>query len=120
MVMCFGGFIPRGVFRWLWCTVYMRHHLYLVSFIPCVLRGWRLIIFADLKKKERLINSTRWKIQVNLLNGRLLQPRSLKNNSSELYFDDNMTNNVGIICLLIVCSSVQVCIKGKIQKIMIL
>ena len=51
-MMCFGGFIFRDVFRWLWCTVYMRHHLYLVSFIPCVLRGWRLIIFADSKKKN--------------------------------------------------------------------
>jgi len=50
--MCFGGFVFRGVFRWLWCTVYMRHHLYLVSSIPCVLRGWRLIIFADSKKKS--------------------------------------------------------------------
>jgi hypothetical protein len=51
VVMCFGGFIFRGIFRWLRCTVYMWHHLYLVSSIPCVLQGWRLIIFADSKKK---------------------------------------------------------------------
>ena len=49
MMMCFGGFIFRDVFRWLWCTVYMRHHLYLVSSIPYILWGWRLIIFADSK-----------------------------------------------------------------------
>jgi len=55
VVMYFGGFIFKGVFRRLWCTVYMRHHLYLVSSIPCVLRGWRLIIFADSKKKKVIV-----------------------------------------------------------------
>jgi len=36
------GLLFKGVFRWLWCTVYMRHHLYLVSSIPYVLQGCRL------------------------------------------------------------------------------
>jgi hypothetical protein len=57
VVMCFVGFNFRGVFRWLWCTVYMRHHLYLVSSIPCVLQGWRLIIFANSKKKKHIVLS---------------------------------------------------------------
>jgi len=44
--MCFGGFIFRSIFRWLWCTVYTRYYLYLISSIFYVLWGWRLIIFA--------------------------------------------------------------------------
>jgi hypothetical protein len=49
----FGGFIFRGVFRWLWCSVYMRHHLYLAFVNSLRLAGIMFNNICRLKKKKK-------------------------------------------------------------------
>jgi len=57
VVMCFGGFIFRGVFMWLWCTVYMA------PFVSCFVHTLRLegMAFNNICrfKKKRVRNPSR-------------------------------------------------------------
>jgi hypothetical protein len=44
-------FMFRDVFRWLWCTVYMRHHLYLFFVHSLRLAGMTFNNICRFKKK---------------------------------------------------------------------